>query len=485
VRPLVWVVDDSPLDLEHARAAVGDTAETRAFTDGASVLEALATARPPPPDVLVLDWVMPGVTGIEVVRFMRSEGKLPQVPVLLLTARGEPQQIVEGLSAGANDYLAKPYHDEELRARVAALIRTSRLLDRALRAEESVRVLVANAPVALLVVDAQGVVTLANEEAGRLFGADPTTLTGSAVDSILPDLSYRNISLGGGTGLMPLPDVQVRGRVLSPSIRALPTDTAASTTIALRDITERRTAEARRIDFYSVMAHDLRSPLNAMLMRIDALLSGRRGPLAAETVSDLRKLKESSRRMAKMIKDFLDLARMEGVGYKISRERVDLGILVARIVDELRPLAVASGLTLEWRPSDGEALVIGDADRLAQVMSNLVGNAIKFTPAGGSIVVAVEAFRDSIRTSVTDTGTGIDPDLLPRLFHRFTQGTTDQRSAGWGLGLMIVREIVEAHGGRLDVRSEVGKGSAFSFRLQRAPALHGSVPASGPTRRDA
>jgi two-component system phosphate regulon sensor histidine kinase PhoR len=475
VRPLVWVVDDSPLDLEHARAAIGDVCETRAFTDGSSVLEQLATARPPPPDVLVLDWVMPGISGIEVVRFMRSEGKLPQIPVLLLTARGEPQQIVEGLSAGANDYLAKPYHDEELRARVAALIRTSQLLDRALRAEESVRVLVANAPIALLVVDAQGIITFANEEAALLFEADAAKLAGTAVDALVPDLAYRNISLGGGTGLMPLPDVTVRGRVLSPSVRALPTDSAASTTVAFRDVTERRQAEARRIDFYSVMAHDLRSPLNAMLMRIDALLSGRRGPLPAEAVSDLRKLKDSSRRMAKMIKDFLDLARMEGVGYKVGRELVDFAALVSRIVEELRPVAAASGLSLEWRPPTSEAPVVGDPDRLAQVMSNLVGNAIKFTPAGGSISVEVEVLRDAVRTTVSDTGTGIDPDLLPALFNRFTQGSTDKRAAGWGLGLMIVREIVEAHGGRLDVRSEVGKGSAFSFRLQRASAIHAAV----------
>jgi signal transduction histidine kinase len=471
VRPLVWVVDDSPLDLEHARRAIADVCETRGFTNGASVLEHLATARPPPPEVLVLDWVMPEVSGIEVVRFMRTEGKLPQIPVLLLTARGEPQQIVEGLSAGANDYLAKPYHDEELRARVAALVRTSRLLDRALRAEENVRVLIANAPVALVVVDAQGRVTFANDEAGRLFGADPATLAGATVDALVPDLAYRNISIGAGTGLMPLPDVSVRGRVLSPSIRVLPTDTAASTTIAFRDITERRQAEARRIDFYSVMAHDLRSPLNAMLMRIDALLTGRRGPISAEAVSDLRKLQDSSRRMAKMIKDFLDLARMEGVGYKIARERVDLAALVARIVEELRPVATASGLTLEWTRPPTEAAVVGDADRLAQVMSNLVGNAIKFTPAGGSIAIHVDEFPDTIRVTVADTGAGIDPDLLPALFNRFTQGQTDRRAAGWGLGLMIVKEIVEAHGGRLDVRSEVGKGSAFSFRLQRVPLL--------------
>lgn len=468
VRPLVWVVDDSPLDLEHARRAIEGVCETRAFGDSAQVLELLATERPPPPDVLVLDWVMPGVSGIEVVRFMRSEGKLPQIPVLLLTARGEPRQIVEGLSAGANDYLAKPYHDEELRARVAALVRTSRLLDRAVKAEESVRVLLANAPDALLVVDAQGRITFANDEAGRLFGAEAPALVGRAAEELIPDLSWRHIHIGAGAGLLPLPDVTVAGRVLSPSIRVLPTDTAASTTIALRDVTDRRAAEARRIDFYSIMAHDLRSPLNAMLMRIDALLSGRRGTLAAEAAAELRKLQDSSRGMAKMIKDFLDLARMEGVGYKIARERVDLAALVGHMIDELRPLASASGLALEWTRPAGEAPVIGDPDRLAQVMSNLVGNAIKFTAAGGSVSVEVEVLPDAIRTTVRDTGSGIAPELIPALFNRFTQGPSGHRGAGWGLGLMIVREIVEAHGGRLDLRSEVGKGSAFGFRLPRA-----------------
>jgi len=451
--------------------------DTRAFTDGSAVLEALATSHPPPPEVLVLDWVMPGVSGIDVVRFMRSEGKLPQVPVLLLTARGEPQQIVEGLSQGANDYLPKPYHDEELRARVSALVRTSRLLDRALKAEESVRVLLANAPDALLVVDAQGRITFANEEAVRLFGEDAEALHGRPIETLVPDITRRNISIGPGTGLMPLPDVTFRDRILSPSVRVLPTDTAARTTIAFRDVTERRRAEARRVDFYSVMAHDLRSPLNAMLMRIHALMAGRRGALPAEVLADLRKLESSSRNMAKMITDFLDLARFEGTGYKIARDRVDLGALATKIVEELRPVARASGLTLDWEESRASeaAAVIGDGDRLSQVLANLVGNAIKFTPEGGRVGVALQVRPDSVEATVTDTGVGIAPELLPLLFNRFTQGTTPARNAGWGLGLMIVHDIVEAHGGRIDVRSEVGKGSAFTFRLPRASAA--DVPA--------
>src|SRR6476660_6194118 len=104
-RPTVWVVDDSPLDAKQAQKALSDWCSVEVFSDGSAVLEHLSTHAPP--DVLVLDWVMPGITGIEVVKFLRSEkGRMPEVPVLLLTARQQPTQIVEGLSAGANDYLA-------------------------------------------------------------------------------------------------------------------------------------------------------------------------------------------------------------------------------------------------------------------------------------------------------------------------------------------------------------------------------------------
>ncbi len=470
MRPLVWVVDDSPTDLEHAQRAIQNVCETRAFADGAAVLEQLATAHPP--DVMVLDWVMPSVSGLDVVRFMRAQrGALPQVPVLLLTARGNPAQIVEGLDAGANDYLAKPYHDAELRARVAALLRNAQLLERAQEAEENVRALLAAAPDALLAVDAQGAVTFANDEAGRVFTRAPAELVGTDLEALLPDLPYRNISIGGGAGLLPLPDVTVGERILSPSIRVLPTDTAADTTIALRDVTERRRMEARRLDFYSIMAHDLRSPLNAMLMRAELLAQGRRGPLPAEAVAEVRRFQASIRSMVKMIKDFLDLASMEGAGYKIDREEVDLVSLISTMLEELRPLADASGLAISWEPPVARLPVIGDRSRLAQVLSNLVGNAIKYTPSDGRVTVAVREQGDLVEVTVEDTGPGIERGLVPTLFDRFTRGSGEGlRSAGWGLGLMIVREIVEAHGGTVGVRSERGRGSAFWFRIPRRPA---------------
>ena len=147
---MVWIVDDSALELEMARKRLGTEYSTRVFSDGSALLEQLNTS--PMPDVLVLDWVMPGVSGIEVCRFLRASEATQALSILLLTAQNHTEQILEGLAAGANDYLIKPYSPAELLARVASLIRTKRLRERADGAERSLRALLAHLPDALITV---------------------------------------------------------------------------------------------------------------------------------------------------------------------------------------------------------------------------------------------------------------------------------------------------------------------------------------------
>src|SRR5690349_18122896 len=131
---IVWIVDDSRLEAERARSALGQECDVELFSDGSAALERLATGAVP--DVMVLDWVMPGISGIEVCRFLRSpQGGHSSVGILMLTTHRQTEHIVEGLSAGANDFLAKPYEDAELLARVRAQLRARQLLERAERAE--------------------------------------------------------------------------------------------------------------------------------------------------------------------------------------------------------------------------------------------------------------------------------------------------------------------------------------------------------------
>jgi two-component system phosphate regulon sensor histidine kinase PhoR len=473
----VWIVDDSPLDAERARRVLAGRYAVEVFADGSTVLEHLATH--PEPTVVVLDWVMPGVSGIEVCRFLRAEGSgHAQIAVLLLTMQTETQQIVEGLAAGANDYLVKPYSDPELLARVDALVRWKGLLDRAQTAEASVLQLLENAPDPLIGVDDQYVIIYVNGEAQRAFGQGTKVLLGQPLSAVLPTLPLEHINDARRTA-RPLPDIQIDDQTFSPTIRTLPSDGQGGLTIALRNVTLRRHKESRRLDFYSIIAHDLRSPLAAMLMRTEMMLRGRRGVLSAEVISDLRKMDGHMRNLVALINDFLDFARMDEAAHKIERTRVDLTELIREIVEDFKPLVDSTHQTLSVEVDAPSLMVSGDRPRLQQVLTNLLANAIKFTPSAGKIGLRARLVDRWCEVTVSDDGPGIAAEVLPLLFQRYTRAPNAQTDTrGTGLGLLIVREIVEAHGGTVGVDSTVGQGSQFWFRI---PASESAVVGLPPT----
>jgi PAS domain S-box-containing protein len=468
-RRIVWVVDDSRLDSERACRVLERDYTVEVFRDGSAALEQLSAGAAP--DVMVLDWVMPGVSGLDVCRFLRADGTASQkIGILLLTVHRDTDQIVEGLSAGANDYLAKPYEDEELRARVASLVRTRELVDRLERAQADNRRLLETAPDPLLVCDQDGCLTFVNARAVRILGAAREALIGQPLSALVPELARDerdDVDLASGESLSPVADVTIGERRFSPTRTTLIDGDASSTMISLRDVTERRLLEERRLDFYSIIAHDLRTPLSAMTLRLASMLERSRTQPGVSLLEGLQKLNGSLGRLVEMINDFLDLASLEGASYRIERSEVDLAQLIERARDDVLPLLEKGEFTFHSptlsEPSD--ALVIGDERRLLQVVSNLISNAIKFTERTGTISADVRAHERYIEVSVEDSGTGIAPAHQGKLFQRYARA--EHKVGGTGLGLLIVREIVEAHGGLVGVDSVEGRGSRFWFRLPR------------------
>jgi signal transduction histidine kinase len=463
-RRAVWIVDDSPLDVERAERALAADYAVTTFYEGSTALERLANGASP--DVMVLDWMMPGMSGLDVCHFLRSRGGPgDKVGILLLTVARETEQVVAGLSAGANDFLSKPYSDAELRARIAALIRSTQILERAERAEARVLDLLQSVPDALVAFDSRGMVVFANDEAARVFGVQPWELTGRAGQELLPDLArYWNAEAHGRP--LALPDVEIGDRVLAPTLRILGPPDAAQRTVALRDVTASRLEERRRMDFYSMVAHDMRSPLSAISLRNALLQRGRYGPVPPTMLAELRKNDTTIQSLLRLINDFLDLARLEGAGLKLDREEVDLGRLVIDTIEDLRPLVDVRELRVDFSRPEDPSPVRGDRHRLIQVLTNLISNAIKFTPPRGEIHVSMQRRPGAVEISVKDTGPGIPPEALPTLFDRFTRVEgVSSGSVGTGLGLMIAKQIVEAHGGKIWVESNPGEGSTFAFSI--------------------
>jgi signal transduction histidine kinase/DNA-binding response OmpR family regulator len=464
-RRAIWIVDDSRMDAERAERVLATDYAVTTFSEGSSALELVAQGALP--DALVLDWMMPGLSGLDVCQFIRSRGGPSQkVGILMVTVARETDQVVAGLRAGANDFLIKPFAEDELRERIAAILRTRKALEESEQAEARLRALLHSAPDALMAFDERGFVTFASDEAALIFGVSPEELIGRAASELLPTLA--RLPTGQAPAGVHLPDVRIGERIYAPTVRTLQTAANRLRIVALRDVTAGRNEEIRRMDFYSIVAHDMRSPLAAMMLRNTLLERGRYGVLPPSVLGELRKNDATMKALLRLINDFLDFARLEGAGLKLDREETDLVSLVGMTLDDLRPLADARQLQLTFEPSRGPVVVRGDRHRLLQVVTNLLSNAIKFTPAGGTVDVILRSGETYLEVGVRDTGPGIPAAALPTLFDRFTRvESSGQASTGTGLGLMIAKQIVEAHGGHIWVESQEGKGSEFWFRLPR------------------
>ena len=229
---------------------------------------------------------------------------------------------------------------------------------------------------------------------------------------------------------------------------------------------EAQQATRARDDVLAVVAHDLRNPLNTVTMAISLMLEN----TPVERTQERRQVeivRRAADRMNRMIQDLLDVKRMESGRLAIDLQAEDVDVIINDMIEMLRPLAVGSSIVLESSVPDGLPPVLADSARIQQVLSNLVGNAVKFTPRQGRITVCAEQVGGEIRFGVIDTGPGIPPEQVPHIFGQFWQASSTDRR-GIGLGLAIAKGIVEAHKGTIWVESHIGLGSTFYFTLPTA-----------------
>ena len=254
---------------------------------------------------------------------------------------------------------------------------------------------------------------------------------------------------------------------------------------SIRDITDRKKAEKEKAQlqeeqiealkqadslkdqFLSILSHELRTPINVISGFGSILDDEIPGPLNKEQHDYLKKMLASSDNLLALVNDLLDMTRIQAGKFLLVPQPMDFKQVVEEVLANLRPLADQKRHTLINQVQDEIPLVTGDAQRIAQVLSNLINNAIKFTPEGGTVWVRAFVEDKCLRCEIEDNGLGIAKRDLSKLFTRFTQldMTTTRKAGGTGLGLSISKAIVEAHGGKIGVESEVGKGSIFWFTL--------------------
>ena len=255
-----------------------------------------------------------------------------------------------------------------------------------------------------------------------------------------------------------------------------------------KDITEKKRYEQRlkeldklKSDFVSNVSHELRTPLTSIKGSVENMLDGLTGSLNEKQIRYLVRIKSNTDRLSRLINDLLDLSRIESGRVEVRPTRVPLTALAEEVAEHLKPLATEKLIRIEVPSPDPSATVWADRDKVTQVLVNLIGNAVKFTPQEGKVTVALEkSDHDYVQISVADTGPGILPEETNKIFSKFYQVTNiaKQKPRGSGLGLAISKALVEMHGGKIWVESEVGRGSTFYFTLPAQQPFKLEMPAS-------
>lgn len=347
---------------------------------------------------------------------------------------------------------------------------------------------------AIICVDGEQRVTFFNEGASRIFGYDADEMLGQPLATLIP-ARFRGAHAAhvAAFGKSPTAARRMGERSLISGVRKsgeefpaeaaiahMPTASGPVFSVVLRDVTDQRRAQEtnqrllaemekavkQRDELLGLVSHDLRNPVNAVKMLAGAILrlpdEGR--SLHPEVAEHATVMLQAATQMDALIQDLLDATRLEAGRLRLTLRAARMSELVASVVDTLSPMAKAKQIALESRGLDALPDVNADPDRMVQVLSNLIGNALKFTPDGGSVRIDGAVDGTMVVVSITDTGPGIAADDLPFVFDRFWQSKRTNRS-GAGLGLAIARGVVLGHGGRIWIESDLGKGTRVRFAL--------------------
>ena len=531
----ILAVDDSPTYL-HALA-------TQLRLDGYEVFlahsgeEALLQLAQGPVDGILLDLLMPGLSGDQTCRKIKASAAWRGIPVMMLTAREDREAMILSFNAGADDYIAKSSEFEVLRARLRAQLRRKQfenengrirellyrqevdaLATRAHQeAQETHRILAQQwqetfdaISDGVCLIDPSQRILRANKAFADLLAKPLEQVIGLSLQESLPsDLGEiaRTIfprllqTRQRQTAEMPAGDRWYR-------FNADPVETtrgaAPGGVLILSDITERKQAEQAlaaanqaKDHFLAMLSHELRTPLTPVLMSVSALQTDQ--ALSEDLRDDLEMIRRNIELEARLIDDLLDLTRIERNKVDLDLQAVDMLQILQHAAHICMPDVKAKGQTLTLDVQEGSYLLRADAARLQQILWNLLKNAIKFTPTGGTITVkcfktqqpatlptpqdAGQPESIGVAVEVHDTGMGIEAKALPRIFDAFEQAdrSVTRRFGGLGLGLAISKKLVELHGGTISAESEGnGKGATFRVVLPAA-ALAGNDPAIAAT----
>ncbi len=417
----IFIVEDSPTQLEQLKIILEESDYKYGFAiNGKEALEKIKVEKP---ELVITDIIMPEMDGYELCKSIKSNPELKDISVMLLTTLSNPEDVIKGLESGADNFLTKPYSPDFLISRVKYI--------------------------------------LANKEIRKVGGGSEV-----GIDIVFSGKKYRITS-----DKMQIIDLLLstyenaiqKNIELSDANRKL---TEMHKEVALKNVQLQKLNEEKN-KFLRMAAHDIRNPVGLALSYSSLILEDFGDEINDEVKEYLKIIRQSSDFVLKLLDQLLNVAVIESGELKLNYKEEDLIELVKRVITFNKITANKKSMTLKFNSNFSELKVEIDKVKIEQVLNNLLSNAIKYSHPNTTIEIAVEKQADKVMVKVTDHGQGIKKEEIDKLFKPFAKVSTKATGgeSSTGLGLSIVKKIIEAHQGEVGVMSEHGKGSTFYFTL--------------------
>lgn len=429
-------------------------------------------------DVVLLDLMMPGISGFDLLAHVKTIH--PETVFIVITGYATLEHSIEAMKKGAFDFIPKPFTPDQLRMTVAKAIEFTRTLKDIATEKTRIRTLINHLTDGVLATDTQKNIVLANPAFQRMIGYSgerPIGLHLSALTQHEPlhRLIDETLAIPKDTFGEQVEELSVLNQkgaaAMMVSAKCLPFRDRAGrnlgTVTVFRDITALKEMNQMKSDFVSMVSHEIRSPLGSVVAQLKLLQDELVGGINDKQRNILKRASLKLVALADLTTDLLDLAKIESGLVVLKKEPLNMAFLLKEQVMFHTPAAQEKHIQIKLEPILDLPVIPANKGNMDEVLSNLITNAIKYSPEGGCITISARIENDYFVMSVQDTGFGIPTDEQPRVFDRFyrVKNTDTRMIVGTGLGLPIVKNIVEAHDGMIKLESVPGKGSVFHVYL--------------------
>ncbi len=429
-------------------------------------------------DIILLDLMMPGLSGLEVLPSILDDH--PDTVIIVITGYATIEHTIEAMKKGAFDFIPKPFSPDDLRLAIAKALEFIRTLQGIATEKSRMRVLINHLGDGVLATDNKEKIALANPAFIKMMGNKTEDVAenviGESVENLVEDPKIREMIAEA---------LRSTGRdfpVLSTEFHADDSENVYTATCVpfrdrldrnlgaitvLHDITAMKKIDQLKSDFVSMVAHEIKSPMNSVLMQLKVVLDELAGPVSDKQKEILERASERIKALANLSSDLLDIAKIESGLIAQEKEMLNIAEILSNQTKFYKESSDDKGVVLNLELNGTLPTIVANKQNIVEVFANLISNAIRYTPKGGTVNVNASTKNEYLVVKVSDTGIGINEEDLQRIFDRFYRAKNEKTRniAGTGLGLSIVKSILEAHNGMIKVDSTPDRGSVFSAYL--------------------